>query len=531
MRRYYSYFRGIILSILAFTVVGILRLYGDTTDTFLEVLKEEIIFVVFITMIIIWAISVRTRIMHKTIRDLLFGIAAIMIFWVLVREVKWHFAEKVDVERFLWYCYYIPMIEMPLLSFLAALKVGKPEDRLTRKYTVPLFLVSALLSGLALTNDFHGWMFRLEDLQDLEHYSYGPGFFLVILWMLGFGLSTILIIIYKNAVEQIGMIRFLPLLFVVLGVAYGILYAKDSSSFGVGFVEIMAMYDWDTVMIWETCIALGMIPINSQYKEFFEKSTICAQIVDRKGRTRIAAGNALPLERHVYESLKENGTVTIDGHTVLQYHPISCGALIWQQDMEDIQNLVTKLQNDQQELREKNALEDEAMKARIRENLIEEKNRLYTLISNEMEPGIETILERARQLKESKDLDVSRQFLARVNMLGTYIKRRSNFIILSEDDKLVPMEEIAFCLGETQRNLAYCGLQFSYRLYMEAGLARKCLLEFYDTIEGELKRDAFRVKQLQLVAEEFDDYYLLTFSVPKETEKIYRVGRERIRYE
>ena len=68
-----------------------------------------------------WAVSVRNRIIHVRIRRYLSAMSAFMVFWFLIRTVKFHFSPELlspHLPRCLWYLYYLPMLFIPMLAVL-----------------------------------------------------------------------------------------------------------------------------------------------------------------------------------------------------------------------------------------------------------------------------------------------------------------------------------------------------------------------------------------------------------------------------
>ena len=66
---------------------------------------------IYIGLLSAWCVSIERRIINKQIKHFLMGTGILMIFWIAVRTVKWRFFSPFDViGRYLWYCYYIPMI-------------------------------------------------------------------------------------------------------------------------------------------------------------------------------------------------------------------------------------------------------------------------------------------------------------------------------------------------------------------------------------------------------------------------------------
>ena len=57
-----------------------------------------------------WAVSVWWRILHAQTRHCLLGAAALMLFWLDIRLIRYDFAQTPEMLRRLWYAYYIPML-------------------------------------------------------------------------------------------------------------------------------------------------------------------------------------------------------------------------------------------------------------------------------------------------------------------------------------------------------------------------------------------------------------------------------------
>ena len=96
-------------------------------------------------------VSLWQRIVQTQVRRYLAATAALCVFWLSIRTVKFFFA----AIRYLWYGYYVPMLFIPLLCVLVALSLGRPENYRLPKWTNLLYLPTALLLLQVLTNDLH----------------------------------------------------------------------------------------------------------------------------------------------------------------------------------------------------------------------------------------------------------------------------------------------------------------------------------------------------------------------------------------
>jgi len=82
-----------------------------------------------------------------------------MIFWIVIREFKWRFVFNVDIIRYLWYFYYIPILCIPMLALLIAMSLGKTEEYHLPKQVLGLYGVTAIFAVCVLTNDLHQFVF------------------------------------------------------------------------------------------------------------------------------------------------------------------------------------------------------------------------------------------------------------------------------------------------------------------------------------------------------------------------------------
>ena len=98
------------------------------------------------------------------------------------------------------------------------------------------------------------------------------------------------------------------------------------------------------------------------------------------------------------------------------------------------------------ELKEKQAQTDEHM-------------RIYDKITEEVAPQLQKL---ESLLTFSEDSAKTRENLGLVCVISSYIKRRSNLILLGEEASFLPAQELEYCLRESMENLRLCGVAVSY---------------------------------------------------------------------
>ena len=129
-----------------------------------------------------WGISLYNRTVHPQVRRLLLNVDLLMLFWILVRTLRFQLNTPPEMDRMLWYLYYAPMLGIPVLCVQLVLTVDRSERYRLSAWARMLWLPSAVLLELVLTNDLHQQVFRLQQPWN-ENYQYGWLFGLVVGWI------------------------------------------------------------------------------------------------------------------------------------------------------------------------------------------------------------------------------------------------------------------------------------------------------------------------------------------------------------
>lgn len=155
-----------------------------------------------------WGISLYNRTVHPQVRRLLLNVDLLMLFWILVRTLRFQLNTSPGMDRMLWYLYYAPMLGIPVLCVQLVLTVDRSERYRLSAWARMLWLPSAVLLELVLTNDLHRQVFRLQQPWN-ENYQYGWLFGLVVGWIVICILLAFGIIAHKSRNPRI--LRRLPL--------------------------------------------------------------------------------------------------------------------------------------------------------------------------------------------------------------------------------------------------------------------------------------------------------------------------------
>lgn len=446
--------------------------------------QELVIFYIYIGMIAAWGVSVRRRIMHRPIKRYLLLTVLCMLLWVFARTCKNQFFCNIEPwgNRF-WYMYYIPMILIPLLGFFIAVHIGKRENWKLQKRYLLLFVPAVLLIAGILTNELHGMAFEIFQNSNGEtDYIRGPLYYAAAVWMLVMFLLCIGVLWYKcrlpHAVKRVWQ----PLAVVGVGVLYCILYWIDCSHSGFGFIEMTVAYCAVTAAIWESCIAVGLIPSNTKYRAFFNFSDIGAQIVNENGGRLFFSKTAREISQDTFERLKTETVPVQGGDAALHMKALSHGYVIWQEDLSVINRSIHELQRIEKELKDGAELLKEEFTERSQKLRVQEQIRIYNKLSAHTERQLGKIEQLLEQMKTA-DSSAARRILSEINVLGAYIKRRSNLIFISESQKNIPMEELVRCFEESIENLRVFGADCAFSAADGEALSCEYAMLIYDLFE------------------------------------------------
>ena len=441
---------------------------------------------IYIGLLAAWGISVQTRIIQTQVRRYLLVIAGLMLLWLTLRTVKYN-TYHMTAARFLWYGYYLPMLFIPVLAVLVALSLGKPENYRLPKWTHFLYLPSALLFLLVLTNDLHQLVFFFPTgVLSTREYDYGISYYVVLAWMVLCAAAALVIILAKCRIPQSRRYLWLPVVPFALALGYCAAYIK-----GVYWVWLLAG-DLTVSMcliitaIFESCIQCSLIQSNTHYAELFHASTIGALITDRDFSVACAAENARSVDSQTLMAAAESPVVTADGIRISEA-PIRWGHVFWEDDISPMLAVLKELDDTREELQSYGSILQAENAQKARRKKLEEQERLYRAMQEKAAAPAVRLSNLAKTLQGVQDADAARFLLWKMTVIGAYLKRRSNLIFLADRDGMVPVSEVALCLNESMDNLRLHVRRCASRLDFEGELRLETAAALYDFFEAAIE--------------------------------------------
>ena len=461
--------------------IRMLPLYPD--QVLLVSIVKMLRYVIHITLLIGWCVSLNRRIQNRQVRYLLILVGVLMAFWLTVRTIKFEFIADPThpLVRYLWYSYYIPMVLIPMIGVFVVKYLDKFADYTHPKQMNLMLIPAFLLLGIVFTNDLHRLVFDFPQGIELfdSKYTYGFVYYILMAWFILGGLYFVVMLLKKSRVPGSKKMQRLPLCIMLGAIVFWVLYTLKIIN-----CDLTAMDCLIITCLLESAIQSGMIPSNTNHRELFDITTVPVQIVDADYQPHYVSGAALPLTE---ADLKKTaaGAVHMD-NTLLRSTPITAGRVVWQDDITVQNTLRQQLQDIREQMSEENTLLQAEVELTEHKAKVDEQNRLYDRIAQEVAPQLIRVEDLMKRV--STEPENTREWMAKICVLGCYIKRRGNLLLLGEDNKQIPAAELEHCIRESLENLRLGGIFTLLNSQCDGTLPVTVVVAIYDFYENVAER-------------------------------------------
>ena len=463
------------------------RLEQPELSRFLNFIRTS----VYVGLFSVWGVSAHRRVVQPQVRRYLDAVSFLMVGWLILREVKFRFILDLNAERYLWYLYYIPILLTPLLAMFVSILLGKSETyRLPKRFSL-LYLPTVTLIVLILTNDLHQLAFRFpqDALVWTEHgdYRYGAVFYLAVAWSVFCSLAAMTVMISKSRLPKLRGSFWLPLTPIVIVIVYVTAYALDLpivSELG----DIAAFESLVYISFFEICIQLGLIPSNTRYSDLFRASReLSMQIVDDKYNVRYAASAAESFDKA--ELIRaEEGPVVYDSGKRLHNMPIHGGHAVWSEDISELLQKNEELRDAQAELNDRSEIVQMEYKEERERKIVEEQSRLLDLLQRATQTQLDKVKALTEAYQAARSEEEKRKIIAKIVVLGSFIKRRKDFLLSLEGTSTLNEEKLKGAFDESFRSLRLYGISGGCAVHTgRAAVRGETLTLAYDFFEDALE--------------------------------------------
>ena len=439
---------------------------------------------IYIIAVVAWIVSVAHRVVQKRVRRAVVFIGLNLIGWVIIRLINYQLDDNMQIlTRYLWFGYYLFQLTLPLAVLRTAWLIDKPDKKETR---MPVWInilsaINILLIFIIFTNDLHNWVFLIDlTLPDWRgNYGYGFMFYFVQAGCYIPLAAGFFMILYKarQCLRKKGLI----FLFFLMGLLtlYAIGYIKRVPiAWESDYTIVVGFF---TLMILETFIQIGMLPVNSKYKMFFTHSSLNMHITDKERKTQEAFSSmsAERCEDDIFTTALESYPLPAkqDENTLIFAAPIVGGYAVWKEDITSLNRLHREIQDSVNKLKTANAILTEEEK--IKRIVVEEnaKTQLMTQLEAEI---IEYTIRLSTMMEQLENTVDKKKATARIILLLCYIKRRCNLFFRERETEMFPSEELMTYLDELAEMAGYADVKIIVTNEIEQQVLIRHATLFYD---------------------------------------------------
>lgn len=478
-----SYTINVLLGIFLLLFANFVRVVTMDTTPVMHVISNIVVLMIYLGILVFWGISVYDRIVNKTIRRYLIILVALMLFWMLMRTLRHTvFLYVYPLGMWCWYAYYVSMILIPQLCLFAVKPIGRPENYKLPKKWYLMYAPSVILIVGILTNDIHQWAFYFHKGYEAgwDVYQHGVLYYIATVWIFSCIALMIAELIKRCRIPGTHKTIWLPVAMLGVGVVYSILYALNSALFR--FIEMTAALCFTVVAIWESSIKTGLVQSNIHYDELLKYSALGVVVVDNNYTVHYRSDDALLL---LSDQMKEteNGSVMLDGGIRLSGSEIRGGHTLWQEDLSELLYILEELKELRNELEGSNAVYIQNYRIDKQIRTLAEKNRLHDELYKQTAHQINLLNVWLTKLTATDDAKEKRELLRRIVVVGAYLKRRNNLILVNEQDGIIKETELSLSINEMMNNLQLAGINCAASVQFDKDIPADIAMQLFDFYE------------------------------------------------
>lgn len=496
-------------NIAAFAVLFCVSLYRQISLRYFpdDPVRPFIVYFVYMGLLVIWIVSLQLRVTQRAMRFLLVTEALVMLAGMTIRFLQDAFLYgNLALMRVsgLWLAAtFLPCL---LLGLLAVQGIGQ-ADGFKLHPGWHLLWIPFVLFAVAIALDEHWHFFFVPTLDATGKqlvFRPGAGIFMLAVFSLAVLLWRVAALFRRNRILQgRKILRWLvpvaePLLLLVMTAEYFLVSLQIAPGLaGKEIIELFAKIYYAEILAWEILIYLGLIPVNTGYRDIFENATIDMRLVFDDGQ-QILAGDAAEIAPAVQAQAAEKGTADLgDGH-VLHGYRLQDAWLYWNQDVKEIQDVIRDLHENTAMLSQESILLGEELGARNEEASLQMKNQIYDTLTEEVSSQLTLMKKIARKKEAVAD---PRELLLQLHLLGTYVKRRCNLRLLWQETGTIPGEDLALSLQDMTAAMTLQGIRAAYRQGDSIQYSPAFSLYAFDILEALLEQNRFRADTVDIMAD------------------------------
>ena len=434
---------------------------------------------------LIWGITIEMRINNKRIRNLLFDMVGLAVLMFTFQICKYKLlGNNLNALRYVWYCYYVPIILAPCCMFRIALLVGnETKGRIARILNISTYCGALLLIMLVMTNDLHQFIFKFHNgvINGVNDYSHGIGFYLIYAWVVLLYAVSLIVITRKCRVMDSKMMAWLPVVPTIISVVCEILTIMGKLKYnGITIWQLGEIYFMSMIGFLEAGFVVGLIPTNFGYERLLDLTNKPIVIADSEGNI-------------VYKSVQYKELANNPNNYSMSTDRIKGGTISWGVDMSSIFRLNHEIEETTLQIESRNEYLHTQNDMKEEQSKIDARNNLYDNMAKIMSPQIDRINKLLNEDGSSFDNN-----LREIAVLNAYIKRRSNMELLYDNDNVLSLKELHTALSESCDYIKLCGVKALVAPTQDTLISGELIIACYDFFEGIVEKSLSKLQFLMI---------------------------------
>lgn len=386
-----------------------------------------------------WCVRIYYKIYDKRTRIYILAIGILMVIWMMI-SVSYRAVSNINVERYLWYSYFIALIFIPTIFYNYCDSLSNKKHKLKK---IIIYTISSILLIFVYTNDYHNLVYIFNrGLNNYTYYSYGHGYYLVTIWIFFLLISALIRLVINKVRIKKDIKALIPIILLLLGVIYTTLYILQVDI--IKYTNMAIVYSLLICLGIESAFYINLIPNNKKYINTFSNSHLDMGIVSLDGNTYVCTKSFKLVPKYIKEDIINNNLKYLytSGNINYEIKKNNTSIVIIKKDLTELNNLKKEIDN-----------KKELLLKQYNSMLIEEKTKkeLYSIkIRKEVVNKIENKLN--EKIQVAKDI-LNKSVLLEsdlndIKKIIIYCKKKSQLMISEINEEVYDEENIKVLLND-----------------------------------------------------------------------------------
>ena len=312
-------------------------------------------------------------------------------------------------------------------------------------------------------------------------YEHRTVYYIALAWEIAVTFTSLIVLILKCGISACRRKTWIPVtVFIVCVAVSTVCFLTDTPAF-----KIPELLCFTCIVMIESCIAIGLIPSNDEYENYFYRSVYSAVITDENFNVIYNSEKSVFTDK-ILLGRAAKSPVMIDENTRLSAEKIHGGYTFRIEDLSKVNEINAALSETNERLSEENYIIEAENELKEQKAQIAEQNKLYAKMDEvtcEELKRLDALLSdmyHKTQLNSTEYIDKMR-FAC---ILAAYIKRRSNLVMLAEKQESIDVGELSLAIKESLAFLSLTGAECTFDCAVSGKIYDKNAGVFYDFFQA-----------------------------------------------